>query len=294
MLKKPLFVSIFVLLFFGLSDYGYAVHKTSHNPGGPGGGRGDEEAIPLCMTLAEDTDIQRIGGNGGVQTFCDGQDPAHVHISISRKNGGNFAGWMSPGATPLIQLDFTDCTSGNCGALDFEDVVTGVDDPINRGLANVTFLSGSDDGGLHFDFESLVPDDIGEEGDPSGATFVDLVVGFGFYGDGAGTTRGINYGLDVTSLNVADSPQTCFSNKVTVKRVTPGCWEVSSDFSAVGQACLFKESGHGKNASILLQGKYDMPFMMTLQAFSRTFDPNTGAPLGDDGKPLPHVGSCLE
>ena len=33
MLKKPLFVSIFVLLFIGLSDYGYACHKdVEHGP----------------------------------------------------------------------------------------------------------------------------------------------------------------------------------------------------------------------------------------------------------------------
>ncbi len=46
--------------------------------------------------------------------------------------------------------------------------------------------------------------------------------------------------------------------------------EVSSDLTE--RACLFKESGRGKNASTELQGKYDMSFMMTLRAFSGTFD----------------------
>ena len=31
MLKKPLFFSIFVLLFIGLSDYGYGCHKEGSN-----------------------------------------------------------------------------------------------------------------------------------------------------------------------------------------------------------------------------------------------------------------------
>ena len=46
MLKKStlLFVSIFVLLFIGVSDYGYAHHKPGHS-GGPGGG-GDPDPLP--------------------------------------------------------------------------------------------------------------------------------------------------------------------------------------------------------------------------------------------------------
>ena len=44
MLKKStlLSVSVFFLLFIGLSDYGYADHKPGHPPPGDGGGGGDE------------------------------------------------------------------------------------------------------------------------------------------------------------------------------------------------------------------------------------------------------------
>ena len=72
MLKKStlLFVSIFVLLFIGLSNYGYGHHRIGHDKGGGGGGNGGGG-----------------GGNGGLTAnltggtfvFADGPLPVNLN-----------------------------------------------------------------------------------------------------------------------------------------------------------------------------------------------------------------------
>ncbi len=63
MLKKPLFVSILVLLFIGLSDYGYGCHRgTEHGKSGPCGGGGEVGEFSVATTT-------------GAVSYASGVDP---------------------------------------------------------------------------------------------------------------------------------------------------------------------------------------------------------------------------
>ena len=84
MLKKStlLFVSIFFLLFIGLSDYGYGHHRPGHG-GGPGGGDGDGDVATYEVSFSGDVsghshDDWQGNFNGGPKSI--GLQGTMVHI----------------------------------------------------------------------------------------------------------------------------------------------------------------------------------------------------------------------
>ncbi len=111
---------------------------------------------------------------------------------------------------------------------------------------------------------------------PNDSKLVNLVVRFGFNENFQQIRRRINYGTN---------PNECRSDAVTVKRLTNGCWTVESIAPDPGanldgdEACMFKGTGRGTNASIESQGTYHMPFLMTLQEI--TGFENNGDPILD-------------
>ena len=288
--------------------------------GGGGGGGGGAQDIPLCMTLATAADhaADGIGGIAAIplldplfdefgsdfpypfQTFCHNEGDL-FHALIKRK-GGVLAISMQTGAIERIQLDFIDCVRtaddkdpefvGDPSCKDSRDFG---DDPATAGLWDGNIVRGTptkDEGrgidqlavlafSIDQDVTALVADGVSE---------FDLTVQFWFFhihGDPPGTIRGINYGPSVTGTIGISEDKPCASHKVRVTEGVDGtCWTVESFLD--DEACLLRQTGHGGNTEIELQGAYNMPFTITLQAFSGDFDVD-GNPLDVDGA----LGSCL-
>ena len=264
--------AIFVLV-LGMQTDSYACHKNA-NPHGKNstcddGGGGGGVDIPLCVTLPADSNIQRIGGNGSLETFCDGE--VHVQARIDR-TAGVLAVTLLSLATPRIRLDFSDCVDNdpNCGARadEFAEIVTG--EPPGDTLPRLAMVGFNSDDTL--DFTTL----------PSSSP-ANLVVRFGFFNENfQQIRRRINYGPIVNGLNVGGVLEGCTSNPVTVTRFSDGCWVVESIAPDLpteegDEACLFKGTGRGKRASIELQGTYHMPFQMFLKDQREGID-TTGCP----------------
>ena len=284
-------LAVALVLGFVLNTTPAFADKTAfkHNHGGGGDDTsGGAQDIPLCMTLATAvetggiTAIDRIDALTfpyAFQTFCHNEGDL-FHAEIRRKDGA-LAITMQPGPIEGIQLDFRACVGfdPNCAERDFGAIVNGTPPNERRRIDQLAVLEFSIE-----DFPVL------------GAADVDLTVQFQFFHiqeDPPGTIRGINYGPSVTGTNFLGISEDCVDGGVSVMTEGPGTWTVESDDFFGDQACLFRQTGHGGNTEIELQGKYHMPFQLVLQAFSGDFDAD-GCPLRDDGTllvlPLPSPG----
>ena len=135
---------------------------------------------------------------------------------------------------------------------------------LTSGLAGVAFNAGED-----LDFLTDLED--------SDTMDVSLVVPIDVFSGQIPTpkqsTRTINYGTRFE----------CGSDPVTVTRLDEGCWEVESFPDNV--ACLILDTGHGSKAAFELQGRYNMPFLMTLRTFSGLNEGNMPMELASCGNP---------
>jgi len=124
MLKKStlLSVSIFFVLFIGVSDYGYGCHKmvdgdpAPHGNRGPcdppdGGGDGGGN-VPVMVTFRDDP-AHRIQGDGLV--YIDRMDKVSTGIGSPNSFFMKLTKGNQPGIRTLF-LDFNDCASGPCDA----------------------------------------------------------------------------------------------------------------------------------------------------------------------------------
>jgi len=261
-------------------------NKNSVECGGSSGG-GAPRDIPLCVTL-EAVDPTGIGGIGGIEvdddgvpilddaglpvsiteTFCDHEffpDAGGVHAGITDEGKLNIALWAGP--FPRVELDFSDCiviaqdTDPDC---ENRDIATNVDSILSggkdvgdtSGLSGVTF---SADEAFNF-----IPTEDGVPilfQDAPVKLVVRIDVFTGQIDTPKQSTRTINYGTRLDD---------CGSDPVTVTRLTDGCWTVESNAPIPGvdegdKACLIQDIGHGRKAQPLLQGRYHMPFFMTLK-----------------------------
>ena len=240
MLKKStlLSVSVFFLLFLGLSDYGYGCHKNNlthgKNPGpcdppdgGDGGGGGGGRSIPVSVTFLN-RDGDRIMSDGFA--YIDGEEEVtaiirktgDLHLFLTR--GGRFQ-------TPMrtLHYNFVDCVSPeercNPPMVSFDTV----------GAAN-TFTSGID---------------LREMG----------------LGEMRGNLR-LSMAINLNSIELgewhlvfnpfdADCSQ---SSTVTIERTGADTWEIEA--GANDLACLKQSKGGGE---FTFSGRYRMPFKFTVE-----------------------------
>jgi len=246
-------------------------HKNCPDSGGGGGGG----TVPLCVTLT--------GGKvtpDGSEPYCHGEeveaDPSvsGFFVIAHIANGtGNFV-FNASNSDPQVRsidLDFSACVPdtvlpGNEALCDTRE------DDFGLFVNDTSFLFATRD----FDIRSLGTSDMDNT-------------------DSVGLFLRFNVNKqDKTfeQINFRDADG-CKGDPVRVERLSEGCWTVESIAPDLGadpvvegdEACLLKTTGRGRNAPIVVQGKYHMPFFMTLQAFSGNFDV-AGVPLDDNDNQL--------
>lgn len=233
-----------------------------------GKGIGGVTEIALCMTL-------EVGGGMGITQLNEGDifcDDAGLDAAIG--DGTLGVGLRPPEAR--VELDFNVCvnTDPNCSNLDFGPIVIGGAKSDTTGLAGVGFNTGNafpDD----VDFANLARDM---------PTLTNLVVRFTFYSSIIDSPKHSNRTIHFGGPVPDESGDTCESDKVMVTRLegteadgdtTDDCWVVES--LPDDEACLILDIKNGNNITTTLQGKYHMPFTMSLAKFADSFD-SDGAP----------------
>ena len=239
--------AFFVLLVSWAIKPAQAHHRDGHSRGGGGGG------IPLCVTISDaSTDNVTSDGNGKLvlngkaspNTYCHDEqavDPSSFYVIAGSGGGtGDFVFAASNSSVRSIDLNFSDCVP--------DTVLPGNEDlcAVRDDVFDTSFSFANRD----FDIRSL---------DPGVSGLADLFLRFNVNKQDK-TFEQINF-------RIADG---CPGNPVTVTRLDNGCWTVES--TADDEACLFKKTARGRNAPIELQGKYHMPFFMTLHPFSGNFN----------------------
>ena len=241
MLKKStsLFVSIFFLLFIGLSDYGYADHKPGHNKGGGGGGGGDKYTVSVefddidCGTEAGDHFCSDFG-------FQVGGSPLYSDTELNVTAVGDkfrLSLTLQAGGFRRFFLDFSDnCFDNTCGVIPVVPVLKCLGEECNtdKGLTSGTTDNVFSIGEPPFSLLDMAPGASEER---------NLFISFR---DNDGDGWGLSF-----------SPDDCAgSNDVTVTRASD-TWSFRPNDDGI--ACLTRAK-NGKSGPPILEGRYIVPF----------------------------------
>ena len=239
MLKKStlLSVSIFFLLFIGLSDYGYGCHGGKPPHGDCKGGGGDGGSAQYSVKVIFD-DFECDTTNVTRDHFC--SDAMGYYIDgIDDVNAGGdkfrFALGLKTGTERRFFLDFSDNSQVCPECVGDGPVLDGGDKGLNFGGGNGGVFSTADPG-----FSLL------DMADPSSGDR-NLTISFS-------DTLGDRWGLSF-------SPDQCAgSNPVTVTRFGDTWYFEPKDD---GIACLKRPEKRGKSSPPIVQGLYKVPFGFT-------------------------------
>ncbi len=223
------------------------------------------KGTPLCVTFRDD-DGDRVTSNdmSVINPYCNHVGSTGL-VTLSPNGDFIFASTGGKEATRRFGLDFTDaCVDSeedldddgtlDCTAreLDFGPVV----DPADLAWFNINSDS-------HIDLTDI--DDFPVGTDPMKWRTVGLNIRFTLEGDEK-ITRTINFDPKNESWACPAGPDN--GDQVTVMRPTEGCWMLFS--LATQEGCLTASNSHAggsgkKTVSVEPQGRYHMPFLMTLQ-----------------------------
>ena len=270
MLKKStlLSVSIFVLLFIGLSDYGYGCHKDDQphgkftecdppDPRPPGGGDdGGTDKYSAKVHFDDHFENDKCYSDDKLEHryhFCsDGLGPYIDGFGNVTAVGDKFrlSLTLQTPARRSFFLDFSDNRVGcsGCGGdvPELEDGAT-VNEGFTSGFGNGNVFSLGEVPRSLLDMPP--PDDEGKLSPENRALFISFR-----------DTRNYLWGLSF-------SPDVCESDLVEVTRTSATTWdfvsEVVPDEDKTGIACLERAKNFNKGPPIL-QGRYIVPFRFTV------------------------------